>query len=75
MRFGADLEKNPLTKYSAVLPDGSLTPPPNIVVEVLCTWGVVGRVCPFEPPAPPFLTVFPWSQLLDAMVVLDEEGI
>ena len=33
-----------LTKYSEVLPDASLTPPPNIVVEVLWTCGVPGRV-------------------------------
>lgn len=48
-----------LTKYSVVLPDASLTPPPNTRTEVLCTCGVDERVCEFEANAPPFRTVFP----------------
>lgn len=52
-----------LTKYSDVLPDGSFTPPPKTVVEVLWTWGVVVRVLVDEP-FPPFRMVVPRSQLL-----------
>lgn len=37
-----------LTKYSEVLPDGSLTPPPKTVVEVLWTWGVDDLECEAE---------------------------
>jgi hypothetical protein len=48
-----------LTKYSVVLPDASLTPPPNTGIEVLCTCGVDDRVCEFEANAPPLRTVFP----------------
>jgi len=48
-----------LTKYSVVLPDASLTPPPNTSIEVLCTCGVDERVCEFEANAPPLRTVFP----------------
>jgi hypothetical protein len=46
-----------LAKYSVVRPEGSLTPPPNIVLDVLCTWGVRERE--FADWLPPFLTVFP----------------
>lgn len=51
-----------LTKNSDTLPDGSLTPPPNTVVEVLCTCcGVEERVL-LDEAAPAFLIVFPRSQ-------------
>lgn len=57
-----------LTKYSEVLPDGSLTPPPKTVVEVLWTWGVDDLECEAEDAIdvedvnPPFRTVLPCNQ-------------
>ncbi len=52
------------TKYSEVLPDGSFTPPPYIVVDVLCTCdGVLVRV--FAPvDAPDLRMIVPRSQPL-----------
>jgi len=49
------------TKYSEVLPEGSLTPPPKMVEDVLWTCGVEGRVCAVDA-IPPLRTVFPRSQ-------------
>lgn len=50
------------TKYSAVLPDGSFTPPPKMVDEVLWTcWGVEDLVAAAEESAPPLRTVLPCS--------------
>lgn len=51
-----------LTKYSEVRPEASLTPPPKMVVDVLCTWGVVDRPWVFVEAIPFFRTVFPLSQ-------------
>ena len=50
------------TKYSEVLPDGSFTPPPYIVVDVLCTCdGVPMRVLvPVD--APDLRMIVPRSQ-------------
>ena len=52
------------TKYSDVLPEGSFTPPPYIVVEVLCTCvGVLVRVLAAVD-GPDLRIVVPRSQLL-----------
>ena len=52
------------TKYSDVLPEGSFTPPPYIVVEVLCTCvGVLVRVLAAVD-GPDLRMVVPRSQLL-----------
>lgn len=48
------------TKYSDVRPEGSLTPPPKIVLEVETTWPWVGRWVLVV--APPFRTVVPRNQ-------------
>ena len=50
-----------LTKYSDVRPDGSFTPPPKIVDEVLCTCGVPTRVFETDPP---LRTTVPRKRLL-----------
>jgi hypothetical protein len=50
-----------LTKNSAVRPDGSLTPPPNMVLDVLLTWGVPWRE-PAPDAPPPLRTAVPRSQ-------------
>ncbi|OBZ75727.1 hypothetical protein A0H81_04469 [Grifola frondosa] len=55
------VEMGMLTKYSDVLPDGSFTPPPKIVVEVLWICGVLVRV--FElVEAPDLRTMVPRNQ-------------
>ena len=48
------------TKYSDVLPEGSFTPPPKIVLEVETTWPWLGRWLLVA--APPFRMVVPRSQ-------------
>lgn len=52
-----------LTKYSEVLPDGSFTPPPNIVDDVLWIWGVECRVwLELDVAPPPLRIVVPRNQ-------------
>lgn len=57
------------TKYSDVLPDGSFTPPPYIVVDVLCTCdGVLVRVlAPVD--APDLRMIVPLSQPLRCAIL------
>jgi hypothetical protein len=49
-----------LTKYSDVLPEASLTPPLNIIVEEVCVCGVCDRVAGV---VVPLRIVVPLSQL------------
>lgn len=49
-----------------------MTPPPNMVDDVLCTCGVVERVCDAELPTPPLRTVFPWSQAREDMTIVSQ---
>lgn len=63
------------TKYSEVLPDTSLTPPPNIVVEVLWICGVEERVLSREDTVPPLReTVVPWVNLVRRAMAVTVKG-
>ena len=53
-----------LTEYSDTLPEASLTPPPNTVLEVLWICGVLVRVL-LVVEVPPFRMTVPRSQLPD----------
>ena len=58
-----------LTKNSDVRPEGSFTPPPNIVVEVLWTCGLLERTF-VAAVLPPFRIVVPRSQLLPFLLAM-----
>ena len=60
------------TKYSEVLPDGSFTPPPYIVADVLCTCdGVLVRVL-VAVDAPDLRMIVPLSQPLRCAILRKE---
>jgi hypothetical protein len=55
------MHQSSLTKYSAVRPEGSLTPPAKTVVEPPCTCGVCDRELDAVDEPPPLRTVVPLS--------------